>query len=304
MRLLFRPGQSFGCLPDRDNVSVLLPWNTYPTSVIASLSALESPPTKSTEQRGAKRKKEPSLTQKYTAGATVYVPTGLLPDGDSYPKTIYRTSVTQTRDRSAKVRLRDGNDSDWIATSKIHDNVGVAIISIGDFATEETLLNPLAKSVLQFCRLLLDDDSVAHVRVRAIGELGSWWRINHAAYSHVVLIGHGSPTSIKFGYGGDRTPDDFERRVFTEVSSDKVFISLSCETGKATFAKKFSRIETCGHLIAPFHSIHGAVASQFFQTFMSLQLLCGKSTKVAFNNASDTVPGTGIFRLWKDGKHN
>ena len=243
------------------------------------------------------------MTQKYSVGSTAYVPAMLLPGGERYPTSLHRTTITATRDRSAKVCLRDGGESDWIATSKIHGNAGIVIVSIGDFGTEETLLTPLAKGVLQFSRLLLDDASVTHLRVRAIGELGAWWKINHAAYSYVIFIGHGSPCSIHFGYGGARTAGDFERRVLSVESEKKVFVSLSCETGKADFAKAFSEIDACGHFIAPFHSVHGAIASQFFQTFMCWQLLHGKTTKVAFNKAAETVPGTDIFRLWKDGEH-
>ena len=241
------------------------------------------------------------MTQKFIVGDTSYVPSSLLPNGESYPVSIYRTDVTHIHAKSVKVRLRDGADSDWIASSKLHKNIGIAVVTIGDFSTEELLLNPLAKSVLQFSRLLLDDASVTAIRVRAIGELGAWWSINHAAYSHIVLIGHGSPNDILFAYGGSRTPGDFQRRVLSNNQDKKTFISLCCETGKTSFSRKFSSIPACGYLIAPFHSIHGAVASQFFQTYMCWHLLHGKTTKVAFNKAAATVPGTDIFRLWKDG---
>jgi hypothetical protein len=241
------------------------------------------------------------MTQKFLVGDTVYIPSSLLPDGDNYPTSIYRTSVTEIRAKSVKVRLRDGDNSDWIASSKLHKILGIAIITIGDFSTEETLLNPLAKSILQFSRLLFDDDSVTSIRIRAIGELSAWWRKNQLAYSHIVFIGHGSSSDIYFGCGGARTPMRFQRRVFSSVKTKKIFISLCCETGRNSFASAFSAIPACSHLIAPFHSIHGAVASQFFQTYMCWHLLHGKTTKIAFNKAASTVPGKDIFRLWKDG---
>ena len=165
------------------------------------------------------------MTQKFNAGDTGYLPSSLLPNGNAYPSSIYRTTVTQIQAKSVKVRLRDGTDSDWLASSKLHANLGIAIITIGDFDTEETLLNPLAKSILQFSRLLLDDSSVTAIRIRAIGELSAWWSKNQAAYSHIVFIGHGSPTDINFAYGGQRTPTDFQRRVFSTNPSKKAFIS-------------------------------------------------------------------------------
>ncbi len=243
------------------------------------------------------------MPQKFAVGQTVYVPSSLLPNGERYPTSLHRTTVTSIQARSARVNISGGAESDWIATSKIHENAGIVIVAIGDFQTEETLLYPLAKSILQFSRLLLDDSAVVNIRVRAIGEFGNWWAINHAAYSHVILIGHGSPTAIQFGYGGSRSPELFGSRVFKVNATKKTFISLCCETGKATFAKSFSKLSPCGHLIAPYHSVHGAVASQFFETFMCWHLLYGKSIKVAFKKAAETVPGTDIFRLWKDGTH-
>jgi len=241
------------------------------------------------------------MAHKYETGQRVYVPTALLPDGDSYSNSLYRTTITEVQDRSVKVEVKGGLISDWIASSKIHKNAGIAIISIGDFSTEETLLNPLSNCIHQFCRLLLDDASVTYLRVRAIGELGKWWQTNHGAYSYVVLIGHGSPSSIHFAYGGPRRAETFGRRVFSVQTDKKTFISLCCETGKASFSKDFSSFSSCEHLIAPFHSIHGTIASQFFQTYMCRQLLHGESTKVAFKNAASSVPGIDSFRLWKDG---
>jgi hypothetical protein len=241
------------------------------------------------------------MTQKFNIDDTCYIPSSVLPNGSDYPSSIYRTTINQIQSKSVKVRLRDGTNSDWIASSKIHKNLGIAIITIGDFSTEETLLNPLAKSILQFSRLLLDDSSVTAIRIRAIGELGAWWIKNQAAYSHIVLIGHGSPNDINFAYGGKRTPSDFQRRVLSTNVNKKTFISLCCETGKNKFAQEFSSIPACDFLVAPFHSIHGAVASQFFQTYMCWHLLHGKTTSIAFKKAAATVSGSDIFRLWKNG---
>jgi hypothetical protein len=244
------------------------------------------------------------MTQKFNTNDTAYLPSSLLPDGDAYPTSIYRTTITGINAKSVQVKLRDGTNSNWLASSKLHSNLGIAIITIGDFSTEVTLLNPLAKSILQFSRLLLDDSSVTAITVRSIGELSAWWNKNQAAYSHIVLIGHGSKNDINFAYGGQRTPSDFQRRVFANSSDKKTFISLCCETGKNNFAREFSKIPVCSYLLAPFHSIHGAVASQFFQTYMCWHLLHGKTTGIAFNKAAATVPGKDIFRLWKGGVNN
>lgn len=244
------------------------------------------------------------MVQKYAIGQTVYVPSQILPDGERFPTSLYKSKIVEVRDRSAKIDLPRNETSDWIATSKIHDKAGILVITIGDFSTEDTLLNPLAKSILQFSRLLLDDSSVTAIKVRSIGELGQWWESNNDAYSHIVLIGHGAPNAIHFGFGGSQTADEFQKQVFKEENpTKKTFISLCCETGKNAFARKFSNIPICKSLIAPYHSIHGAVASQFFETFMCWHLIYGKSTKIAFKKSADTVPGSDIFRLWQAGEH-
>lgn len=244
------------------------------------------------------------MPTKFRIEETCYVPTSLLPDENKYPVSIYRTTIKDIKNKSVKVQQKDGNISDWITTSKVSRHIGILIISIGDFSTEETLLNPLAKSILQFSRLLLEDDSVMLVKVRSIGELSEWWKLNEAAYSHVVLIGHGSPTSIIFGHGGEKTPNDFEKCFSTESQKKKVFISLCCETGRNSFASSFSLIPICSHLIAPYHSIHGSVASQFYQTLMCWHLLYARSIKIAYNKAQRSIPKKYIFRSWTDGYHN
>jgi hypothetical protein len=232
---------------------------------------------------------------------SVYVPSSQLGAGVQIDQAFYRTTVVARQGRSVQVSIPGGAVSGWIATSRLHKTLGVAIVTIGDFQTEETLLNPLSKSVLQFCRLLLDDSSVVSLRIRAISELGEWWKTNHLAYSHIVMIGHGSKDGIFFGVGGLRKAVSFERRVAIHKGPKRVFISLCCETGRAPFAKDFSALKICSNLMAPFHSVHGAVASQFCQTFLTWHILQGKSVKVAYKKAAASVPGNDSYKLWRAG---
>lgn len=243
------------------------------------------------------------MAKNLSAGQMIYVPSMLLADGDKLPHSIYRTEIVEVVDRSVRVKISGGGFSDLIASSKVQENLGIAIVSIGDFSTEDSLITPLTKSVLQFCRLLVPDDHLTVVKIRAIGELGAWWEKNHGAYTLVILIGHGSSTAITFGVGGERKPASFERRFRDANATPKTFISLCCETGRAPFAQQFSGLPFCDAFIAPFHSVHGAVASQFVQSFLSLNLLQAKSVTVAFKNALESVPGREKFRLWRNGKH-
>lgn len=78
------------------------------------------------------------------------------------PRPFFEKIVSLKKDRSINIALPHGKESDFIRTSIIHKNTGILIIRIGDFLTENTLLNPLSKTVLQFSRLLLGDDSFVH----------------------------------------------------------------------------------------------------------------------------------------------
>ncbi|PND54337.1 hypothetical protein CRM90_28405 [Mycobacterium sp. ENV421] len=56
-------------------------------------------------------------------------------------------------------------------------NLGFVLVRIGDFLTEATLLDPLAKSVLQYLRLMLPDDLITFLKVRTLNELQEWWTV-------------------------------------------------------------------------------------------------------------------------------
>lgn len=212
-----------------------------------------------------------------------------------------RGSVAQVQDRSITVTLPGGNTSRWVATSAVHRNIGVLVFRIGDFATETALLDPLAKSVQHYLRLLLPDDMARTLYVRSTDELQSFWQANHGAYSHVALIGHGRHDAIKFGIGGWVNAPALAG-IFTVAEADaKNYISLCCTTGYRDFAGAFSSDPVCASLLAPFHDVHGAVASQYLQTFLAYHLLHGETVRVAHRHARDSVPGGVSFRLWQDG---
>jgi hypothetical protein len=238
----------------------------------------------------------------YAVGDTVLVPSSQLPGGESYPFALHQTTVRETRARSVRVAAANGEWSDWIATSKCHATFGVLVLNIGDNSTEATLLDPLAKSLLQFCRLLADDASVRALKVRSVAELRTVWSVNHAAVSHVIVVGHGSPQGLTFAVDGLVPPDQLATSLTVPGASPKTFVSLACATGLKSFGGQFSRSAVCKTFLAPFHSVHGAVASQFAQTFLASQLLGGESTAVAFKHARAKVLMSLSFRLWRRGE--
>lgn len=212
---------------------------------------------------------------------------------------LYRSEVVERLDRSVRVNLPNGGISEPVATSAVHRNLGLWILRIGDFDTEYTLLDPLTKSVLQFLRLLMPDDAVLLREVRSLEELSYYWGQDHAAYSHIIAIGHGRRNAIRFG-ANDWVDAEALAAILEEPSpSRKAFVSLCCETGYAAFSKKLSSYGICRAVIAPYHDVHGAIASQFCQTYFSYHLLEGETISVAYKHAREAVPGGAIFRMWR-----
>lgn len=234
-------------------------------------------------------------------GDRVYVPCMLVPQLSGQDTALYKTKIVSRNGKSACVELPGGAVSQSIGVSRLHADVGILIISIGDFQTETALLDPLSKSVLQFCRLLLPDDQVAGVKIRSVAELRAYWLKVHRAYTHVILIGHGDKDCLGFGVDGDVDMSGLEALFKYRGAKPKSFISLCCKTGYAEFGKAFSCFPVCKNLTAPFNSVHGATASQFCQTMLTWMLLEGCTTKVAFKKARSSVPGAVSFRLWKNG---
>lgn len=236
----------------------------------------------------------------FRVGDQVYVARSLLNLDENEISPFYRTVIRARQQRSVKVDMPDGAISDYIATSKIVSNFGVLIVRIGDF-NEEGLIDPLAKSILHYCRMLLPGDSVRLVELRTENELSKLWADFHGMCHQVVLIGHGSPDGFLFGQTNVSSETLVE--IFcTPNPSPKEFISLGCKTGYASFGKRFSRAPCVSHLIAPYHSVHGCGASLFTQTYFHERLLATRSAKVAFKHAREDLYGAASFRLWENGK--
>ena len=232
-------------------------------------------------------------------GQKVFVPLTLLGLQPSGPSPFEKLEVADRRDRSVKVRLRDESLSDWIGTSRITLRLGLLIVRIGDF-DEATMLDPLAKSILQFSRILLPEDHVRLIQVRTLGELEHFWRQLHSVHEQVVLIGHGSPTSVRFG-DGNISYQDVITVLRQPTPRAKEFISLCCQTGVAPIGKAFSAESFCAEFFAPMGKLHGCGASQFCQSYLFSRLIDGKTPATAFKIARGHLAGTATFRRWKNG---
>lgn len=237
---------------------------------------------------------------KFKIGQSAYVPSSLLPNPNTFQHSLYRTKIQNQKDRKVTIDLPGGAIFE-IASSKVHANVGIAIIEIGDLSTETTLLDPLATALHNFCRLIVDDSAIGFVKLRSTSELDDWWQKTGALFTHTILIGHGSKTDIQFLVNGQVQPNQLAP-IFSKQNSSSIFISLCCETGDAAFSSAFSSHRFCSGLIAPVVSIHAASASQFTQTFLCWNLIEGKSTKVALKYSIKATAGAKIMKYWKKGK--
>lgn len=230
----------------------------------------------------------------------IFVPTSILEKEVQSPSAFYQTRVLELEDRSARVDV-GGGETELVATSKCQRNIGIGIIAVGDLESESVLIDPLSKSVLQFARLLSSDDYVFYHRLRSVAELAAIWKLYHTNYSHVVIVGHGNGMQMKFAVDGWVNSIALADVIDLEGVEEKCFVNLSCELGKAAYGKPFSKLEACNSFIAPFHSVHGAIASHFAQSFLIYNLLHGETRKVAFRHARQWVAGATSFRMWRDG---
>jgi len=239
------------------------------------------------------------MAKNLRVGERVFVPVSKLTASVQAPSSFVEKEVLAVEARSIRVDVGHG-DTELIASSLCHRNIGILLLNIGDLETENTLLDPLSKSILQFCRLLVSDDFIHAYKVRSLNEIKLLWSRAHSAYSHVIFVGHGEAASIKFANGGWIRTDPFISAFDVEGVSPKTFVGLCCEAGYKSFGGTASAHASCERFIGPFHDVHGAIASQFTQTFLAYHLLEGETAQVAFRHARASVPGSTSFRLWKN----
>jgi hypothetical protein len=207
---------------------------------------------------------------KFSPGETVWVPSTLLQG--TQPFALMEREVLDVTGRSIIVDTVDGGTAK-VSTRLVHSrSLGFLILRVGDLMTEPTLLDPLAKSVLQYLRLLISDTEVRKLDVRTAMEVRAFMSAHGAAISHVIIIGHGTPTSLLALE---------EKLSGTEIGSmlgqgdPKVVVSLACCTGKTAFARDLSSSKSVREFVAPLREVHGAAASLFVQTLLHKHLLMG-----------------------------
>lgn len=131
-------------------------------------------------------------------------------------------------------------------------------MTLGDLSTEETLLDPLAKSVLQYCRLLVPDDQVKAYKIRSLKELTSIWGKEHALYSHVIFVGHGSCKGFCFSNDGWATiQSSFSGRYTSAALRRRYLFRYAAKPGSKLWGAYYQKWH-CAVNLSPLFTAHMA----------------------------------------------
>jgi len=237
-------------------------------------------------------------------GDTVHVPSSKAGIGVNYPSAMVSGEIQAIQNAKIIITLPNGNLSHPIYIKLARRKLCFLIVQIGDFQTEQTLLVPLRKSILQYTRLILTDDYIKCVSIRSIDEFIYYWHKNHALISHLVLIGHGRPDAILFGENNWIPALDFRSKLSVDgpIGEAKQIISLCCKTGGGNFGKPVSAAQICEIFLGPSGNIHASSASLFYQSYLAYHLVNGYTSDRAYDYARIANPGAVEFNLWKERK--
>lgn len=239
---------------------------------------------------------------------TVYVPISKIKNYKGpTSSSLVRGRVLSVERASVDVKIYS-REYKSISKKYCRTDICVLLMTIGDFETEDELLDPLGKSALSYLRLLLSDDQVKAIRIRTLEEIRIFWEKNHSTITHVVTIGHGEDSGLVFATRDSNESDkDVGAKLFmsqfrVDGVTPKTFINLSCHTGMQKFASPASSFYFCESFIGPYKSVHGATASQFLQTFFVFHFLEAYTVSVAFRHARERLKRVARFRCWQNGK--
>jgi len=174
------------------------------------------------------------------------------------------------------------------------------ILQLGDYQTEERLLDPLLASVENSTTLVLSPEDVWRFRIRTVEEFRKFRNLRGGGVSHLVLVGHGSMRGLIFG-DSIVEPKEFisvlQEPAITQQAP--VIISLCCKSGNGIVGKAISSSPSCRSFIGPSGSIHASNAALFYQSFLVHNLLEGNDSEKAYQLSRVFTPGVTEFNLWR-----
>ena len=234
-------------------------------------------------------------------GDQVYVPRSKIGLEQNGYSSFYRSTVVAREHGKVQVALPSGMTSDWFSVAFAKKKIKAIVIAIGDYKSELLLIDPLYHTILYHLRLLLSHDEAIGIKVRSLPELVKFWKNEQGEISHVIFVGHGRNNAVFFGVDEWVSALTLSTELKIWGAPKKHFLFLCCQTGKANFSKSFSKTAICEDIVAPYHSVHGAVASQFTQTYFLGMYLRGYTSKVAYNKAKEAIVDKTSFKFWDNG---
>jgi len=113
----------------------------------------------------------------YKVGQKVWVPWGARGRSGASPEREHRSE--DHRGLETQGGYFDRREDLEISKSSLHADVdvGVLVLRLGDFKSEYSLLDPLARSVQHFMSLLVPLERLALLGVRSLAELTAWWSL-------------------------------------------------------------------------------------------------------------------------------
>jgi len=242
-----------------------------------------------------------------TEGQNVYVPCNCAEEFMDCTEALVRTQVISINDGYVTVDDKNGSETNQIELNKIHTNPSILILCLGDIRSESTNLDPLAKSVLHYCRLFhKDEGNVKYYKTRSLNGLKELWEEFGGLSKVIIFISHGCENGFTYGRNHKCSSAEELTELFKqdEEKEKKLFISLSCQTGSPEFGAKLSKSSFCREFIGPETNVHSALASQFCQTFLANYLMNGSDVTESFRKAKEAIPGTMTFNLFIDGQQH
>jgi hypothetical protein len=263
----------------------------------------------------------------FEARSSVYVLGKLVPKYQDYCPIALRWGYWRLNGTSEREHFLDDAGSIWLP-NQVLDNPGFLVLQIGDWDQEITVdraakaIHGSLESLFAACGVRVD-----HELRRTPGELSAYMQYARDLYSHIILIGHGSPEGLKFRSTSnvepeDETSDERLRRL-NLVSMQRVvdllgcdlgcrdvqIVSLCCYSGCDEFGSALSRAKNVTEVIAPSGTVDMRWAAHFVTNYFLRVFVNDKPVDEAVREAAvgccgqpDENSAFVPMRLWRAGE--
>lgn|GEM_PF-2209199 len=230
----------------------------------------------------------------------LYVPGYRIPDYNDYCP-IASTYATKQPDGSWLTAV--GNVS--IQEGEYLETPGFLVMHLGAIEDDYTV-ETAADAIFNSLRSLFAGcgaTEVGHERVRTTVELSEYLKLYRCNYSHLILIGHGSPDGVEFI---DRSTVVGGSELAGMLGGDAAttplqIISLCCHSGCAKLSHALSRAENVTEVIAPNSAFDMRWAVHFVTGYLLQRFVSGLRVDDAVEKAVANSGNTNMC-LWRNGE--